>query len=265
MSFGITNENVTNSTCYKKFVESVKGTDMEIQELSVRDSVLKGKFNWLEGKVLNKMSGKVNPTFMLLRGGAVAILVLVSHRGKDYFLVTEQLRAPTGGIQLEAIAGMTDDQGNPFGVAVQELDEEAGIKVTAADLTKLGSYYSSQGIMDEEITCFFMRKEMNDTEIEELTSKLRSADEFEAIRIKMIPATWPSALATRDAKLISSYAMYLSHLEETKVSRPSFAATQLNSYQLAHLAAMTGATSDNKFPPSKNDLGLDQFESLGGK
>ena len=256
MSFGITNENVTNSTCYKKFVESVKSTAMEIQELTVRDTVLNGKFNWLEGKVLNKMSGKVNPTFMLLRGGAVAILVIVSHRGQNYFLVTEQLRAPTGGIQMEAIAGMMDDQGNPFGVAVQELNEEAGIKVTAADLTKLGSYYSSQGIMDEEVTCFFMHKEMNDSEIDELTSKLRSADEFEAIRIKMIPATWTSALTTRDAKLISSYAMYLSHLEETKASRPSAAASQL-----AHLMAMTGATIDNQFPP----IDLQTYNSISEK
>jgi len=97
---------------------------------------------------------------------------------------------------------------------------------------------------------------MNDTEIEELTSKLRSADEFEAIRIKMIPASWPSALATRDAKLISSYAMYLSHLEETKASQPTSAASQL-----AHLIAMTGATVDNQFPP----VDLQTYSSISEK
>ncbi len=91
---------------------------------------------------------------------------------------------------------------------------------------------------------------MNDEEIEVLTTKLRSADEFEAIRIKMIPATWPSALATRDAKLISSYAMYLSHLEETKASQPTKAPQPTAAArQLAHLIAMTGATIDNQFPP----------------
>ncbi len=220
MSFGINNVDVTNSTSFQNFVSSVVDSDMEIRSLTVRDSVLKGRFNWLEGEVFNKMSGKTCKTFMLLRGDAVAILAIVSNKGSEYLLVTEQLRAPTGGIRHEAIAGMMDHEGTPSGIALQELDEEAGIKATKDDLIELGYYYSSQGIMDEKIRCFFMKREMTDEQLSELTSKLRGEGDFEAIRIRLIPATWSAVFATHDAKLIASYGMYLEH--QTNKSAPSY-------------------------------------------
>jgi ADP-sugar diphosphatase len=195
------------STCYKNFVASVKPADMEIKSLTVRDSVLKGRFNWLEGEVLNKMSGKVNKTFMLLRGDAVAILVLIVNKSQNYILVTEQLRAPTGGIRHEAVAGMMDDDGVASGVAIKEMEEETGIVVKPDELFEIGSYYSSQGIMDEKIRCFFMRRDMDDAQLAELTSKLRGEGDFEAIRLRLIPATWSEIFKTQDAKLISCYAM----------------------------------------------------------
>jgi hypothetical protein len=198
----------TSSTCFKNFTASVNSSDMEIQSLTVRDSVLKGRFNWLEGEVLNKMSGKVNKTFVLLRGDAVAILVLITNKAQNYILVTEQLRAPTGGIRHEAIAGMMDDDGVASGVAIKEMEEETGIVVNPNELVEMGSYYSSQGIMDEKIRCFFMKRDMDDAQLAELTSKLRGEGDFEAIRLRLIPATWGEIFKTQDAKLISSYAMY---------------------------------------------------------
>jgi 8-oxo-dGTP pyrophosphatase MutT (NUDIX family) len=196
------------STCYKNFVASVKPADMEIMSLTVRDSVLKGRFNWLEGEVLDKMSGKVNTTFMFLRGDAVAILVLIVNKSQNYILVTEQLRAPTGGIRHEAVAGMMDDDGVASGVAIKEMVEETGIVVKPDELFEIGSYYSSQGIMDEKIRCFFMRRDMDDAQLADLTSKLHGEGDFEAIRLRLIPATWTEIIKTQDAKLISSYAMY---------------------------------------------------------
>jgi ADP-sugar diphosphatase len=201
-------ETCVASTCYKNFVASVKPADMEIKSLTVRDSVLKGRFNWLEGEVLNKMSGKVNKTFMLLRGDAVAILVLIVNKSQNYILVTEQLRAPTGGIRHEAVAGMMDDDGMASGVAIKEMDEETGIVVKPDELFEIGSYYSSQGIMDEKIRCFFMRRDMTDAQLTDLTSKLHVKGDFEAIRLRLIPATWAEIIKTQDAKLISCYAMY---------------------------------------------------------
>jgi 8-oxo-dGTP pyrophosphatase MutT (NUDIX family) len=221
MSFGINNVDVTNSTSFQNFVSSVVDSDMEIRSLTVRDSVLKGRFNWLEGEVFNKMSGKTCKTFMLLRGDAVAILAIVSNKGTEYLLVTEQLRAPTGGIRREAIAGMIDHEGTPSGIALQELYEEAGIKATKDDLIELGYYYSSQGIMDEKIRCFFMKREMTDEQLSELTSKLRGEGDFEAIRIRLIPATWSAVFATHDAKLIASYGMYLEHQANKTAPSPT--------------------------------------------
>ena len=221
MSFGINNVDVTNSTSFQNFVSSVNDSDMEIRSLTVRDSVLKGRFNWLEGEVFNKMSGKTCKTFMLLRGDAVAILAIVSNKGSEYLLVTEQLRAPTGGIRHEAIAGMMNHEGTPSGIALQELDEEAGIKATKDDLVELGYYYSSQGIMDEKIRCFFMKREMTDEQLSELTSKLRGEGDFESIRIRLIPATWSAVFATHDAKLIASYGMYLEFQTSKAASSPA--------------------------------------------
>ena len=124
ISNGTITDTCFGSTCYKNFVSSVNPIDMEIRSLTVRDSVLKGRFNWLDGEVLNKMSGKINKTFMLLRGDAVAILVLIANKSQNYILVTEQLRVPTGGIRQEAIAGMMDDDGVASGVAIKEMEEE---------------------------------------------------------------------------------------------------------------------------------------------
>jgi hypothetical protein len=103
---------------------------------------------------------------------------------------------------------MMDDDGVASGVAIKEMEEETGIVVKPDELFEIGSYYSSQGIMDEKIRCFFMRRDMDDAQLAELTSKLRGEGDFEAIRLRLIPATWSEIFKTQDAKLISCYAMY---------------------------------------------------------
>lgn len=220
MSSNINNINVTNSTCYKKFIASVVPEEMEIRSITVRDSVLGGRFNWLSAEVHNKMSGKVNPTFIFLRGDAVAILAFIhnSDTNQKFIIVTEQLRAPTGGYRLEAIAGMMDDAGSASGQAVQELQEETGIKINDEQLKFLGSYYSSQGIMDEKIQCFYFTKSMTSSEIEEMTTKMYGEGDFEAIRLRLINADWNSVISTQDAKLISSYSMYCNEMSKVSTS-----------------------------------------------
>lgn len=213
--FGVTNNQVLKATCFKNFVDSINPDHMSVESMEVRDSVLNGRFNWLSAKVENKMSGKVNSTFMLLRGDAVAVLPIVTvvEDNKEYIIATEQLRAPTGMNQIEAVAGMMDDNGSVVGQAIVELKEETGIKVEPSELIELGYYYSSQGIMDEKIHCFFFRKCLTQVEFYELFDKIYGDGEFEAIRLRLMPATWETVLGTHDAKMISAFSMYQEHLK----------------------------------------------------
>lgn len=204
-----TTEMCINSLNYKHFINSINPEHMEIVgEPNILSSVLKDKFIWFSVKVLNKMNGKVNPTFILLRGNSVAILVIIVNKGKEYILITEQLRAPTGSNRFESVAGMMDNDNNPRIVATKEIEEETGIVVTEKDFNELGSYYTSPGITEEEMFCFYVLREMNDNQFKELTDKLYGTGDDEVIRLHLIPATWNKVLETKDGKLIASFAMY---------------------------------------------------------
>lgn len=63
------------------------------------------------------------PSYVFLRGGAVTVLVLVN--GK--MLLVRQYRVPVQRYNLEAPAGMLDEEGDFIGVAAKEIHEETGI------------------------------------------------------------------------------------------------------------------------------------------
>jgi len=66
------------------------------------------------------------PGFVFLRGKAVAIMVVIN---KTLLALTYQFRVPIGRYLTESVAGMVDEEGNFFGVAAKELEEEMGIKI----------------------------------------------------------------------------------------------------------------------------------------
>ncbi len=68
------------------------------------------------------------PGIVFLRGGAVAILVLLACEDKTFILLCRQPRVPVGSVSFPEIpAGMLDGDGKFAGVAAKELEEETGL------------------------------------------------------------------------------------------------------------------------------------------
>ena len=141
-------------------------------------------------------AGKPVSGFAFIRGGAVAVLViLVDEAGQEYVVTTLQPRVPGGELDYEEIpAGMLDGVGKFASVAVKELNEELELSITADKLVKLSDMYPSIGGSDEMITMYVFKGLMaadkiaefkgkhtgEPSENEQIITKLRSYSEFKA-------------------------------------------------------------------------------------
>jgi ADP-sugar diphosphatase len=112
--------------------------------------------------------GKPLPSYVFLRGNAVAILLLVN--GK--ILLVRQYRVPLQKYCLEAPAGMIDEDGDFTGVAAKEIHEETGIKLTNKELVPLGSYHPSGGGCDEELLMFLADIKVSNEDLEVILNKI---------------------------------------------------------------------------------------------
>lgn len=159
------------------------------------------------------------PGIVLLRGHAVAILVVVHCDGQRYALLTSQARAAAGtGHMVEAVAGMLDENRNFAGVAARELEEEAGIAVHEDDLVPLSSaafgegakhgVYMSPGLLDEAISLFALQRRVSpDTLARLLAREGGLRDEGELIRLVAVPLdhVWRRV---PDAKTLSAVLLF---------------------------------------------------------
>ena len=87
------------------------------------------------------------PGIVFMRGGAVAVLVILECEGVKYTILTRQARVPIGTSDLPEIpAGMLDDSQYLRGVAADELKEECGIELGPTDLISLTTLaFGAQG------------------------------------------------------------------------------------------------------------------------
>ena len=135
------------------------------------------------------------PNIVFIRGDACVIVPLVRNRvtGEERFLMVRQRRAGSGSVSLEFPAGMLDnDVNDPLGVAVRELSEETGLKVTAGDLFPLSDrkLYSSVGASDEAIYYFGCIKEFDDATYRSLQGRLcGNPEEDERISVVLMSRT----------------------------------------------------------------------------
>lgn len=89
-------------------------------------------------------------------GSAVAVLPYDPGRGT--VLLVKQFRAPIfadrgDGMLIEACAGLIDEgDADKSGVAIREAEEELGVR--PRNLVCLGSYYTSPGLVTENVTLF---------------------------------------------------------------------------------------------------------------
>jgi 8-oxo-dGTP pyrophosphatase MutT (NUDIX family) len=183
-------------------------------------------FSKFTARVRDTVSGVYVPGITLLRGDSVAVMVVI--RCSDdavmprKILLTKQFRTPVGGEVLELVAGMMDDSQQLKGKAIDELREEAGIKLEGKDLFNLTQWAGikdgimmSPGLLDERIHLFFTEIEMTRDQILNLQDQEHGVrGEGEVIRLQTINID--DAHKIGDAKLLSAVYLYQNYLQKQK-------------------------------------------------
>ncbi|KAB2109042.1 hypothetical protein AG0111_0g3488 [Alternaria gaisen] len=210
---------------------------IEIQSVDYFGPVKLG-FVKLTSELRNQKNDKKLPGIAFLRGGSVAVLMVlrpVDSRDERWVVMTEQPRVPAGSLRfVEIPAGMLDDAGDFSGQAAKEIEEETGFKLPKSeliDLTKLAlsqstsegeslqdAMYPSPGGSDEFIPIFLWEKELNRQEIEDLRGKLTgSTSQGEMIRLRVCDYEELWKLCPRDAKTLAAWALYEGLNREGKI------------------------------------------------
>jgi len=162
--------------------------------------------------------GKFVPGIVFMRGGAVAILVILHCEGRDYTLLTVQPRVPLGDFEcVELPAGMIDGMGHFAGVAAKEMKEETGLDMNPEeliDLTQLAWSDKFPGILpspggcDEFLRLYLYRRTITRSELDSFEGKATGElEEGEMIKLKVLPLEqlW---LSTADAKALTALLLY---------------------------------------------------------
>ncbi|KAL1634274.1 hypothetical protein SLS58_010747 [Diplodia intermedia] len=192
---------------------------------------------------ISNASKSVLPGVVFLRGGSVAVLMILRPRDRPnerLVIMTEQPRIPAGSLAfLEIPAGMLDDQDDFGGKAAEEIEEETGLKIHKRDLKNMtemvinsaknvtdeaqlnnetrvstmeklqDAMYPSPGGSDEYIPIFVWEKTLDRQQIQELKGKL-SGDrrQGEMIRLRLIDYEDFWRIGARDAKALAAWALY---------------------------------------------------------
>lgn len=157
-------------------------TILEVYPFGPADKAMRG---FVMANVVATYAGKPVSGFAFIRGGAVCVLVILQDPDTkvEYVVTVRQPRVPGGEVSYEEIpAGMIDTGKNFASVAIKELEEELGLKISESDLVKLSDMYPSIGGSDEMITTYVYRASMPHDKIEEFRGKhTGAADENEQI------------------------------------------------------------------------------------
>lgn len=180
----------------------------------------KDKIGFIKMKVdiIDRISNDVIPGICFLRGGSVAVLVLIKSRQTDkiYTVLTSQPRVPIGEYSCEEIpAGMLDPLGDFVGNAARELKEETGLKFNTNQLINMTNIaypekkgiYPSAGGCDEFICIFLANSTMDDEDIQKLQGiQTGVKEEGEKIKVKVIP--YEELWKINDSKALSAITLY---------------------------------------------------------
>lgn len=162
-------------------------------------------------------TGQRVPGVAFLRGGSVAILVVLHTLERDYIAVVKQARSAVGKYALAEIpAGMLDGSGNFVGKAAQELYEEFGISIKREqliDLTELAGFnqpgvFTSPGGSDEFLRIMLYRQAMSDEErVAYVGRKTGVHGENESLVTDLVPLDDLSTLPP-DGKTLTALFLY---------------------------------------------------------
>ena len=159
-------------------------------------------------------------------------------------ILTVQPRIPAGSLALpELPAGMLDDSGTFAGGAAKEIEEETGLKIPEHELTNLTmlalspshdatktnidtdqeetlqeGVYPSPGGCDEFVPIFLWQKRVPREQLKEWQGKLTGLrDQGEKITLMLCPLDKVWRIGGRDAKVLSSWALYEGLRREGKI------------------------------------------------
>lgn len=173
-----------------------------------------------DGRVTQIKENKPIPNIVFMRGGSVAILVILRSKetGKEYTILTKQARFPAGIDMFGEIpAGMLDGNGDFKGVAAKEMEEETGLHIKSdhlIDLTEFAYHGKSKGVYlspggcDEFIRIFAYEKEVEEKFIQDLKGKLtgeEDSDEVIMLEIVELENLWR---VSPDAKGLIALMLY---------------------------------------------------------
>ena len=225
--------------------------------------------------------GLAVPSIAFLRGGSVAILVIIedAKTGKEYTVLTRQARVPIGRDFLEIPAGMMDDTDNFGGVAAKELEEETGIEINQRDLINLSDdicktyqemfvkrdsrnppsgIYLSPGGCDEFMTFYAYKTQMSSHDLKELegkaTGELSEGESIKlnAIELNKLPTMIP------DAKSQLAYALYM---EKTHKRPEQMTYTIQDSNLLRQLVYQRNSDIDDKLTSNEVNKAMPKIAS----
>lgn len=158
---------------------------------------------------------KLNP-ICFLKGDAVSMLVVLiaEETNEKYVVLVKQRRVCNGAELYEHPAGMIDaDDPSPIDVAARELEEEAQLDVSPADLKPLFDrpLFSSTATSDEALHFFYLERRMPLAEIQAMHGKQTGEEgENEHTQLHVVPL--PEA-----HRLLSNIHGVMSHLQYLKL------------------------------------------------
>lgn len=174
-------------------------------------------------------NGSTLPGVVFLRGGSVAMLMILRPRDDPYerwVIMTTQPRIPASSLSFwEIPAGMLDREKNFTGAAAKEIREETGLEVDPTDLKDMTALalesaatmneglklamYPSPGGCDEYIPIYLWEKTVDRPEMESLKDKLTGQrGRGELIRLKLVQYEQLWRDGARDAKTLAAWALY---------------------------------------------------------
>lgn len=178
----------------KSLDSSINLNRIEVQSI---DRFTPTRIGFVKIKSDVERNNKKIPGICQLRGGAVAILLEVTcvDTNELYSILVKQPRVPTGRVMYEIPAGMLDGDNDIKARAIEELEEECGLKCNVHDLidmTKMvygdthSGCYTSPGVLDQFIVLLLWKIRMTKKELEELEGKVGGVDEHEQITLHVV-------------------------------------------------------------------------------
>ena len=173
------------------------------------------------------LEGKRQHGIVLLRGGAVGVLVVLICEGERYLLLVDQPRFPLAERHsLEIVAGILDKSDDPVEIALDELREEGQIEARAEELIDLTGFWqadstgfaASCGLLDETIRLYALEREVDRATLDAMNGKDQDyQEEGEWIRTVVLPYE-QAARRFQDGKCFVALFLYERFLQEHRRS-----------------------------------------------